>query len=185
MKKYECLFPRCQRKVPCVLISDAESVYAPVRCPHTGEYTGWRIVEEVKEETVTDCNQLPDWCKVEAIGYDSKLHEYFKITQIDNNTVMAKLIESSSYCSYQYFNEFCSEARKRPFNEKEMRGLVGRVVETVDKDALLVTAYSPDRDAVIFDSISHDAANLMHYPYTVDGKPCYVLEHLVDGEWVK
>lgn len=59
MRKFECSTPRCQRKVPCALISDEEDSYSPIRCPHTGTYTGWRIVEEAKEETTTNCSQLP------------------------------------------------------------------------------------------------------------------------------
>lgn len=188
MKKYECSTPRCQRKVPCALISDEEGSYSPICCPHSGIYTGWRIIEESKEEAAeNECPakaELPDWCKVGAIGYDNQLHEYFKIINIDNDTVVATRIESSCYSSYQYFNEVCSEARKRPFNDKEMKALVGKVIEDGD-NLLFVSMYYGKEECVTAGClVDFDRDDLMRC--SCDGKPCYKLEHLNDkGEWVE
>lgn len=137
---------------------------------------------------------LPDWCKVGAVGYDAMNNEYFEITHIENDSFRAKSIDSSNSCSSLYFNEFVYEANKRPFNEAEMKALVGKIIEFKNGDTTLATGYSEEFDEGIEGyncgiwtcwGWSMGAKELMN-ECIIDGKPCYVLEHLNDkGEWVE
>lgn len=184
MKKFEC--NGCKNH--CVVTTNDDC--CPVICHLV--YEDWHEVKEEackvsmqdNGESIQD-NKLPDWCKVGAIGHDNKLHEYFKITQIDNDAVMVKLIESSGYCSYHYFNEFCSEARKRPFNSKEMKNLAGSFATNCDGDVSMITDYDwfVERVKICGDWLC--AEELMDSTWRIYNKPCYKLEHLENGEWVE
>lgn len=127
---------------------------------------------------------LPNWVKVGAVGYDDMNNEYFEVIEVNNDSFRAKSIGSPDSCSGLYFNEFCSEGNKRPFNEKEMRELVGKVLETSNV-ALLVDAYMKVTKNIVTSCGTYNAEEL-RARFTVDGKPCYKLEHLNEkGEWVE
>lgn len=257
MEKFECSTPLCQRKVPCVLISDDESAYTPVRCPHTGTYTGWRIIEESKEEEVKlpkltaevfdrpDCpkgalwatvdndgtayfhlftpilytnewqktnycqkipgkwdatnwteiikrlpkDELPDWCKVEEWLYypeDMGHGVYLKISEIKNGVVYAK--ERDDYdpwqISYKHIREYAKPAHKRPFNEKEMKALLGKVIVDGENEFFVSAYYGEIKILAAGVSGEFDAQSLMRC--ICEGKPCFKLEHLNEkGEWVE
>lgn len=177
MKKFEC--KGCGAR--CVLITTLN--YKPNMCFRPEE--NWQEVKEEAAENESPAKALPDWCKVGAIGYDNQLHEYFKIINIDNDTVVATRIESSGYNSYQYFNEVCSEARKRPFNADEMKALVGKRLEAPDGVDLIFSFDKRDK-TIETNYACYDSKLLMEKNFTIDGKPCYVLEHINErGEWVK
>lgn len=196
MRKFEC--NSCE--ADCELTMQMDEL-TPSYCLYDKEKANWHEVKEEackvsmqdNGERIQD-NKLPDWVKVGAIGYDNKLNEYFEITNIDNDNVVVKFIETSGYFSYQYFNEFCSEARKRPFNAYEMKSLVGKIIEFKNGDATLATGYSEEFDEGVEGysygiwtcwGWSMGAKELMN-ECTIDGKPCFKLEHLNDkGEWVE
>ena len=50
--------------------------------------------------------QLPDWVKVGAVGYDDMNNEYFEVIEVNNDSFRAKSIGSPDSCSGLYFNEF-------------------------------------------------------------------------------
>ncbi len=129
----------------------------------------------LKEETVTDCNRLPDWCKAGEWVYDNVIGEYAIVKKEENPQWYVDNLET------------LSPARKRSFNTKEMKALVGKVIEK-DNNLYLVTAYHNDRQTIITGNASSllDAELLIVNNFTIDGKPCYVMEHKNDkGEWVK
>ena len=168
MRKYECT--GCGEH--CIVSTSKK--YNALMCPNTKEQ--WL---EMKEETVTDCNQLPDWCKVgEWVCYygDGK-YEYFQITKIELNRLYGK---------DGYFSLMCNvkPARKRPFNAEEMKALVGKVLEN-HKYLFLVEGYDKDRKTILTFLRFFTAAELMDSDYLIDREPCYVLEHLENGEWVE
>lgn len=141
--------------------------------------------------------KLPEWCKVDAICWHKRCG-YFKITYIDDvsKRVDIQQVEDTSR-GYFSFNTICNEvkqARLRPYNAEEMRGLVGKVIEVEPghfslclrvkglwADFLDDCDNEDDRARII----SYDCDMLKHRN-TIDGQPCGVLEHLNEkGEWVK
>ena len=131
---------------------------------------------------------LPDWVKVGEPVYNIEKKQYQTISLI-NGTVICKNIDSEGCTQYGYgaFMSDCVEARKRPFNEAEMKALVGKVVKNKEDNLMLVTMFYPKSGGQIkFCNMWYTAKDLMKNSYTVDGKPCYKLKHLNDkGEWVE
>lgn len=133
--------------------------------------------------------ELPEWCKVGAIGFDE---EYFKIIKINDTSCDVQYLDPhvqdedgniggiTFYCLTK-----CHEANLRPLNAKEMKALVGRTVDS-DYGTFLVTKFYPTVEGgeVCVDSIYYDADELLD-EFTFDGKPCGVLEHKNEkGVWV-
>lgn len=124
--------------------------------------------------------KLPEWCKVGEWCYGLDIYgkgKYFKIIKIQNN--------------YVYGDECCvkslfvSQARIRPYNSDEMRSLIGKVIEH-DNLFILVTYYDGRDNDITLNGYVADAKRLLNEGFTIDGKPCGVLEHLnEDGEWVE
>ena len=131
---------------------------------------------------------LPDWVKVDNIGWHSE-PGYFKIIAIDDieKRVRIQLMDGQTekYCS---FNTICTEvkhARPRPFNDKEMQDLVGKVLKHSTGN-YLVTAFDNRWNQVKIESTWREREELKEFWTHLDGKPCYKLEHQNDkGEWVK
>lgn len=117
--------------------------------------------------------ELPDWCKVGEWVYDNVIEEYAIVKKEDNQ---------QWYVDNQ---KTLSPARKRPFNAKEMKALVGKVLGW-DGNLELVISYDADTAEVYVDHMWCSAKCLMDNGYTIDGKPCYVLEHKNErGGWVE
>lgn len=130
--------------------------------------------------------QLPDWCKIGKWVYSKDEKGYALVKSLC--TIGVNLLFADGHTLLQrstsYIRNECVQARLRPFNADEMRGLVGKVIEWKG-DAFVVTAFSSERKLVVFDSIHHTADELIDSGYTIDGKPCGVFEHLENGEWVE
>jgi hypothetical protein len=119
---------------------------------------------------------LPDWCKVAEVVYDNLLREYCCVEEYEERDWYINNIESGRI----------KQARKRPFNAEEMKALVGKVIENEAGNLMLVTMASPNSGGQIkFCNMWYTANELLKKGYTIDGKPCYVLEHLENGEWVE
>lgn len=129
---------------------------------------------------------LPDWCKVEKWGYDTEDHEYFEIVDITPVFINVRLLNGVHLQrSYNAIKKCCVEAKKRPFNEKEMKELVGKVIENPNI-VLLVNAYGKHTGDIGTYCGNYTAESLMDNDFVIDDKPCYVLEHLNEkGEWVE
>jgi hypothetical protein len=182
MKKYKC--SGCYHK--CPVTQDEHSDFFPINCLYFKEKTAfWTEIKEEKE-TVTECNQLPDWCEVGKRVYNIKKKQYQTIRRI-NGTVICKNIDGDGCTQYGYgaFMGDCVQARKRPFNEKEMKALVGKVLEN-HKYLLWVEGYEKNTKRIVTLLKSFTAEELMDSDYLIDRAPCYKLEHLNEnGEWVE
>ena len=88
---------------------------------------------------------------------------------------------------------FFSPARLRPYNAKEMRGLVGKVIE-VETGQFSLCLRVKGRWAEFLDDcdneddrariIAYDCDMLKHRN-TIDNKPAGILEHRENGKWVE
>lgn len=125
---------------------------------------------------------LPDWCEVGEWVYNTVYKEYVQISDIDEFEVSLK---DGAYCSMgiKSFLEDCRQARLRPYNAEEMKALVGKVITFTDGAVALCTAYSVQNNIVIIDNTSWKPDSLINVGYSINGKPCGVLEHLENGEW--
>lgn len=124
---------------------------------------------------------LPDWCKVGEWVYLSN-EEYDKIESIDGFGVN---LASGAIIDKKYIHEEAVSARLRQYNGEEMMGLIGKVLrggENFDFFALIVYAESGE---IQTNAHCYTAAELLNNGYTIDGRPCGVLEHLEDGDWVE
>jgi hypothetical protein len=180
MKKWKCKNKEC--RASCVIYTKN---CAPQRCVNI-VINGLSAWQEVKEEMVTDCSRLPDWVKKCAIGYDNEQERYFEVTNIDKKWVDIEYLDDGigATCDYSDIQN-CSEARKRPFNEKEMQGLVGKVIETKNQIAIVIGCIKNSNRILLGNDNFLSAEQLINLEATSDGKPCYVLEHLENGEWVE
>lgn len=144
-------------------------------------------------EPVSECSQvpkievddrgvkMPEWCKVGEWCYcldDDGNDKYFKITQIKDNFIYGE--------DWDIDYHFVKQARPRPYNAEEMRGLVGKVVDNDHGSTFLVTAFVPDNGGgVCIDGVVYNAEDLRAC-FGVGSKTCEKLEHLNEkGEWVE
>jgi hypothetical protein len=136
----------------------------------------WHEVKKVSAENA-QTEQLPYWVKAGEYMYLPEKGEYFKITEdfMTDNLICEKITAMLA--------GKIKQARKRPFNEKEMKALVGKVFKDDCGIVSLVIGYDSKNIGTAYRHYS--AEDLILYNYTIDGKPCYVLEHLENGEWVE
>ena len=183
MKKFEC--KECSGN--CRL--EIEEV-GELRLKCVRHYDGIVKWHEVKEENTQVHTQvkLPDWVKVGKWVYCPTTGNYGEVVDQQGNTVLLRPFGSDDDTVFSKDINIILErgkpAKKRPFNEKEMRELVGKVLETPHID-LLVNAYSKVTKGVSTAWRDYTAEDLMDLDFTIDGKPCYKLEHLENGEWVE
>ena len=146
----------------------------------------WRhsLIERIKknEEQV-----LPDWCKVDAMGWHKRCG-YFKIIYIDDVSKRVDIQQvgekSRGYFSFHTIRNETVQAKLRPYNEEEMQGLVGKVLD-LDGSRDLVTSYDAESELVYADAMWMNSDELLSNGYTIDGERCGIMEHLEDGEWVE
>lgn len=157
--------------------------------------TGWKIIpgkfdaadwQNSLIERHVKGNKLPEWCKVDAIGWHKRCG-YFKVTYIDDvsERVDIQQIEDKSK-GYLSFHTVRSEAVRhlRPFNTAEMKALVGRTVDSAYATVLVTKFYSTrEGGEVCVDGIYYNADKLLD-EFTINNKPAGVLEHLEGDEWV-
>lgn len=121
--------------------------------------------------------RLPDWCKVGEWVYDKAINKYSQVATED-------VTEGLQEVRKIIFKGEIVQARLRPFNADEMKALVGKVIEDKDGDCYLIYKYDATDNTVETSSCFVTDCYLLK-DYTLDGKPCGVLEHLENGEWVK
>jgi hypothetical protein len=132
--------------------------------------------------------ELPDWVKVDNIGWHDEIG-YFKVIDVDDIEKKVHIQHMISQIEEHFsFNTVCTEAkhaRPRPFNDKEMQDLVGKVLKHSTGN-YLVTAFDNRWNQVKIESTWREREELKEFWTQLDGKPCYKLEHQNDkGEWVK
>lgn len=183
MRKFECNECGANCKV---FVDDLTPKY----CLYDKEDIDWHEVKEDTTQQFGNSEQLPDWCKVGKWGYDTKTNDYFEIVSINSLFVNVNLF-NGGYLQHGYgiIRQHCVEARKRPFNADEMRALVGEVVEHKNNLHLVTNYLEESTDNTPYVCVGtnwREAKGLIEHGYTIDGKPCFKLEHLNDkGEWIE
>lgn len=129
-------------------------------------------------------NTMPDWCKVGERVWSTSCKAYFKVNNINNLNV-----EGGDWCGncYSCLLDNLRQARLRPYNEEEMKALVGKIVER-EGGRYLVTACPPSIGVCMGIGVNGDyysAKRLLEEDFCIDNSPCGVLEHFESGEWVK
>ena len=155
--------------------------------PGKWDSSDWQnsLIERPVKET-----KLPDWCEVDAICWHKRCG-YFKVTYIDDvsKRVDIQQVKDKSK-GYLSFHTVCNEvlqAHLRPYNEVEMRGLVGMVV-CRGSSIHFVTGYEEALDGesmVHVNGCLYNANDLLQKGFTYDTRPCGRLEHLENRKWVK
>ena len=126
--------------------------------------------------------ELPDWCKVGEWCFcldDDGNCKYFKITKIKDNFIYGE--------DWDIDYHFVKQARLRPYNADEMRGLVGILIRK-GQSLHIVTGYEDvlDGECMIHVNGYLYSANDLLRQFTIDNAPCGVLEHWSEnGEWVE
>lgn len=134
-------------------------------------------------------SELPDWCKQGEWIYTSS-EQYLKIEGISIDLQKIELSNGAIWNKQDIIDE-AVPARLRPYNADEMKALLGKVVTEKEFDyyAYLVTAYTAKLDGKNLVAVGIDDAWVQSDDvlklYTIDGKPCGILEHLEYGEWVE
>ena len=133
--------------------------------------------------------ELPEWVYNGEYGYHNE-YGYIRFGEIVDWETQVTIMDTGENCYVDnegFSNGRIVEARKRPLNAEEMLSLIGKVVTKEYGDKFLVT-YVP-KDGSFLDvgyDISYTPEELVNRNISVDGKPCYKLEHLNEkGEWVK
>jgi hypothetical protein len=146
--------------------------YTPLYCScFTHANAEWKEVDVVEE--VVD---MPEWCEMRNIVYHQG--EYLKVVgEIGYDAVILSNGKQASITELV-------EARLRPFNEKEMRELVGKTITyKTSEEVFLVTYFN--KVHVGLGHLCLTAEDLLNKYTKVDGTPCGVYEHFENGEWVK
>jgi hypothetical protein len=179
MSKFEC--KRCQGQVCTVELSSGYPAFCVKHSDHDSEW------DEITDDAGTEKQEvkLPKWCKLDAWVYDSS-NGYGKITSIQEERFFC-YIEFDGGAGGFVPESFAKlkQARQHPYNKKEMKALVGKVLEW-DSNSELVISYNEASVEVYVGRMWCSAEYLMLSEYKIDGKPCGVLEYLDDnGEWVE
>lgn len=118
---------------------------------------------------------LPDWCKVGEWVYQKMIKEYIQIGNLD--------MAHRAMLEDDIKNGATVQARKRPFNEKETKNMIGKVLRGDKFDYCALITYT---EANMIETQHHTyTPDELIDAYTIDGKPCYKLEHFENGEWVE
>jgi hypothetical protein len=161
----------------------------PCYCLYEKERTDWHEVKEESAEVERPAKALPDWVEEGAIGYDNEQKRYFEVTCVmyaSGKWVDIEYLDDGVGTIYSYADmQKCSEARKRPFYDVEMQRSVGRVFTTAAGDVSIASDFDNYPKILCILGTWFNRKELADSAWLLDGKPCYVLEHLVDGEWVK
>lgn len=126
-------------------------------------------------------NTLPDWCKVGDWMWIKDFNAYFRVDSLDG-----LLARGKDFCgsNYSVAIENIRQARLRPYNAEEMRGLVGKVLIHPRGD-YLVTFFSNKLSQIKVAESLCDANELLQNWVHLDKTPCGVLEHLENGKWLE
>ncbi len=125
---------------------------------------------------------LPDWCKVgEWVWSDGKYH---KIIETGQDWIRTAWDDHTGIWG-NILHQF-SQARLRPYNAEEMKALVGKVLSQKSYDFRGLIHYaSASGNKIDVSNFTYSSEELIGSDYTIDGKPCGVLEHLENGEWLE
>jgi hypothetical protein len=150
-----------------------------------GEIPGRFDHSDWKKSLVERPAKLPEWCKVGKWVYLCN-GTYSRIVSINDCHVN---LENGISVGKNSIHEEMVSARLRPYNAEEMRELVGKVIEDNHNAHLVIGLIKPDPaenvSCFVRAGQSWITSDKLLQKFTIDGKPCGVLEHLEDGEWVR
>ena len=177
---------KCMTGNPCSLDFTGTATAAK-GCPFTGtNIAEWKTEDsdrkEPEQKPVTDCNQLPDWCKVWEWVYSIPAQKYDKIIAIQDFRVVTREMKYTD----DYINDGnVVQARLRPYNAEEMKALVGKVITHLPTgDVSFVTGFC-NRTEKIYSGVNCFNAETLLKDFTINNAPCGVLEHMENWEWVE
>lgn len=127
--------------------------------------------------------KLPEWVEIGGYVYSPR-NGYGKIISGSVKSCYIEFDGGAGDFQAENFSLLFLQARLRPYNAEEMRGLVGKVLEWGNNSELVIS-YNEAEVEVYVDRMWCNAEYLMNNEYTIDGNPCGKLEHLEDGEWVE
>lgn len=176
MKRFEC--KNCGH-YRCVVFGTEDLENKSFECKEIIFKTKWYEIdeeEEKKEIKAEEIKETPSWCEMRSIVYHQ--NEYFTVIgQVGFTGVILSNGKEVSICEL-------AEARLRPFNETEMRELVGKIIanKTTKTRYLIVTSNSTSVSAAGY---IYNKEELLNGFIFTDGSPCGVYEHFENGEWVQ
>ena len=130
---------------------------------------------------------LPDWCKVGAYFWNKPEEKYYQIKEISLEIIEGIPVEGSGFGLW-YIAGFADrnvQARLRPYNADEMRGLVGKVIEDTRGNVSFAVGFRKNDPLLYAGSNQFTAEQLLKGGFICNGKPCEKFEHLENGEWVE
>lgn len=166
----------------------SSGTYLPNRCPHLLEKVAlWERVydepEQKQDETVTDCNQLPDWCKVgEYVWCDRNGYGKIYSVREDRKSCAVYFRHGGGEFPLKAFLKF-KQARLRPYNAEEMKALVGKTITLPDGDIGIVIGFCEESSAICCVMLWYRASDLL--TATINGMPCGKLVHKEGDDWVE
>jgi hypothetical protein len=144
--------------------------------------------------TISETAKLPDWCKQNEWIFDYNEREYAQVKNIFGDIAAVALTYAGTKeqvtKSWKYIADCCCQSKICPYCDQEMQQLVGRILDNGLR-RVMVTACAPicfpekPQKRIFMGDEWYTAENLIDYGYTLDNRPCGVLEHLENGEWVK
>ena len=176
MKRFEC--KNCEH-FRCVVFGTEVLSNKSFECKEKIFKTKWYEIAEEEEKAEVKAEELPSWCKVGEVVYYND--SYYTIVEM-NGQYEVKITDGVEDEWVKTSN--VQEARLRPFNEKEMRELVGKVIanKTTKTRYLIVTSNSTSVSAAGY---IYNKEELLNGFIFTDGSPCGVYEHFENGEWVE
>lgn len=183
MKKFECDDCNANCKVT---VKHGEC--PPCFCIYDVSGAGWHEVKEENTQQFGNSEQLPDWVKVGEWVYCPTTRNYGEVVDQQGNTVLLRPFGSDDDEVFSKDINIILErgkpARKRPFNVYEMKAMVGKVLSGDKFDYCALITYT-EAEMIETQHYTYTSDELIN-GYTIDGKPCYKLEHLNEkGEWVE
>lgn len=126
--------------------------------------------------------ELPEWVEIGGYVYDAR-NGYGKIVSGSVKSCYIEFDGGAGDFVPEAFAEL-KQARLRKYTTDEMKALVGKVLGRNNKTSLVIACLGGD--LIRADEKWLSSNRLIEECYTLDGKPCGVLEHLNEnGEWVE
>jgi hypothetical protein len=171
MKRFEC--KNCGH-FRCVVFGTEVLSNKSFECKEKIFKTKWYEIDE--EEEKEEIKETPSWCEIRSIVY----HQNEYLTVVGEIGFTKVILSNGKQVSISEL----TEARLRPFNEKEMRELVGKAITyKTSEEVFLVTYFN--KVHVGLGHLCLTAEDLLNKYTKVNGSPCGVYEHLENGEWMK
>lgn len=171
MKRFEC--KNCGH-FRCVTFGTKVLSNKSFECKEKIFKTKWYEIDE--EEEKEEIKETPKWCQIGSIIYHQ--NEFLTVIgEIGFTKVILSNGKQVNICELD-------EARLRPFNESELRELVGKAITyKTSEEVFLVTYFN--KIHVGLGHLCLTTEELLNGYTMADGNPCGVYEHKENGEWVQ